>query len=109
MGGVTAVMPAGLLADEAVAWPRLGKFLAEDFFRLAVGGGNEIGRPLERDLQMLDLAKVALKPAAGEPCGFDHDIEQGGMEHDLLIWFFGKEVAVAYTPRGLEATLPRLE
>ena len=78
---VAAFMPAGLLADKAIARPRLGKFLAHDFLRLAVGGGDEIGRSLERDLQMLHLAEVALEPAAREPCGFDHDIQQGGMQH----------------------------
>jgi hypothetical protein len=74
-------MPSGLLADKAVAWPRLGELLAQDFLRLAVGGGDEIGRPLERDLQMFHLAEVALERAARKPCGLDHDIEQGGMQH----------------------------
>ena len=43
------------------------QFLAQDLFGAAVGGGDEIGRPLERDLQVLDLAEVALERAR-RPC-----------------------------------------
>ena len=59
---------AAFLAEEAVARPRLGQFLAQDFLGAPVGRGDEIGRALERDLQVLDLAEVALE-AARRPCG----------------------------------------
>src|SRR5918999_4840408 len=96
---VTSLVPTGLLADKAVAWPRFGELLAQDFLRLAVGGGDEIGRPLERDLQMLHLAEVALERAAREPCGLDHDIEQGGMEHDpRSCSFFGEDAVCLHAP-----------
>jgi hypothetical protein len=56
---------------------------------------------------MLHLAEVALERAAREPCGLDHDIEQGGMEHDpWSCLFLGKaRWSFAYTPGGSEATL----
>ena len=47
----------------------------------AVGGGDEIGRALERDLQLLDLAEIALERARGLARGGDHHVEQGGVEH----------------------------
>jgi hypothetical protein len=32
---------------------------------------------------MLDLAEVALEVAAGAARGLDHDIDEGGMDHEL--------------------------
>ena len=60
---------------------RPGEFLAQDFFSAPVRGADEIGRPLERDLQVLDLAEIALEHAAGLVRGLDHHIEEGGAEH----------------------------
>jgi hypothetical protein len=48
-----------------------------------VGGGDEIGRPLERYLQVLDLTEIALERAAGLARGLDHHVEEGGTEHGV--------------------------
>src|SRR5829696_6944063 len=81
MRRVAAFVAAAFLTDKAVARPRLGEFLAQHLLGLAVGGGDEVGGALERHLQLLHLAEVALKPARRLPRGFDHDVEQGGMQH----------------------------
>ena len=81
VGLVGALVAAAFLAEEAVAGARGGQLLAQDLFRLAVGGGDEIGRSLERHLQVLDLAEVALERPPGLARGLDHDVEEGGAEH----------------------------
>ena len=81
MGLVGAVARAAFLAEKAVARPRLGQFLAHDLLGAAVGGGDEIARPLQRHLQVLDLAEIALEAAPGAARGLDHDVEDGGMQH----------------------------
>ena len=81
VGLVGAFARAAFLAEKAVAGPRLGQFLQERLLGAAVGGGDEIGRALERDLQILDLAEVALERARGLARGGDHDVEQSGAEH----------------------------
>ena len=65
--------------------PRLGEVVAQDLLGAAVGGGDEIARPLQRNLQMLDLAEIALEAAAGAPGGFDHDVEDGGVQHGVRV------------------------
>jgi len=80
---VGALACAAFLADEAVAGPRLGEVLVEDFLGALVGERDEVGRPLQRDLEMLDLAEIALEAAAGAARGFDHDIDSGGIQHEL--------------------------
>src|SRR5208282_5026074 len=76
---------AAFLAEEAVIRPRLGELLAHDLFGAAVGGGDEIARPLQRHLQVLDLAEIALEAAPGAIGGLDHDVEDGGvMRHGGL-------------------------
>src|ERR1700740_2937475 len=72
---------AAFLAEKTVGRPRLGQFLVDDLFGAAVGGGDEIARPLERYLQMLDLAEIALEAAPGATRGLDHHVEHGGMQH----------------------------
>jgi len=57
------------------------EFLAQDFLGAPVGSGDEIGRPLERRLQMLDLAEIALERTARLARGLDHHVEEGGAEH----------------------------
>src|SRR5258708_12965660 len=57
------------------------EFLTKDFLGVAVCGGDEIGGPLERGLQVLDLAEIALERAAGLARGLDHHVEKGGAEH----------------------------
>ena len=81
MALVGAGAGAAFLAEKAVGRPRLGQFLVDDLLGAAVGGGDEIARPLERHLQMLDLAEIALEAAPGTARGLDHDIEHGGMQH----------------------------
>ena len=84
VGLVGAGVRAAFLAEKAVIRPRLGEFLAHDLFGAAVGGGDEIARALQRDLQVLDLAEIALEAAAGAVRRLDHDVEDGGMEHGGL-------------------------
>ena len=43
----------------------------------AIGHGDEIGRPLQRHLEILDLAEIALEAAAGAARGLDHDVDEG--------------------------------
>ena len=84
-----AVRPVGafphppFLADEAVAGTRLFELLTHDLLGAVVGGGDEIGRPLERYLQVLDLTEIALERAAGLARGLDHHVEEGGAEHGV--------------------------
>ncbi len=54
---------AAFLHQETVVRPGAGKFLTNDLFGLVVGGGNEVARSLEGDLQLLDLAEVSPEPA----------------------------------------------
>ena len=56
---------AAFLAEKAVIRPRLGELLAHDLLGAAVGRGDEIARTLERHLQILDLAEIALEAPAG--------------------------------------------
>ena len=81
MGLVAAFVRAAFLAEEAVIGPRLGELFAHDLLGALVGRGDEIARALERDLQLLDLAEIALEAAAGAVRRFDHDVEDGGMKH----------------------------
>ena len=78
---VGACAGAAFLAEKAVAGPRLGEFRAQDLLGAAVRGGDEIARALQRHLQMLDLAEVALEAAPGEPGGLGHDVDDGGVQH----------------------------
>src|SRR6266702_196735 len=80
---VAALAHAAFLADEAVTGPRLGEILVEDLFGALVGERDEIRRPLQRDLQMLDLAEIALEAAAGAARRLDHDVDSGGIQHEL--------------------------
>ena len=74
---------AAFLTDEAVAGPGLGEVLVQDLLGALVGERDEIGRPLQRDLEMLDLAEIALEAAAGAARGLDHDVDSGGIQHVL--------------------------
>src|SRR5262245_49019880 len=80
--GLVAALPrTAFLAEETVARTRELQFLAQDLLRQPVGGSDKIGRPFERDLQVLDLTEVALEPAARLVRGLDHHVEEGGAEH----------------------------
>ena len=80
--GVGLVGPfaaAAFLAEKAVARPRLQQLGTQDFLGAMIGGGDEVRRAFERDLEMLNLAEVALQAAAGLARGGGHHVEQGGL------------------------------
>ena len=81
MGLVGTVLATALLAEKAVAGPRLGEFGAQDLLGAVISRGDEIGGTLHGDLQVLHLAEVALEAATGLARGRDHDVEKGGPEH----------------------------
>ena len=66
---------AALFHQEAVARTCLGKLLENDVLGLVVGGGHEIGRTFDRDLQLLDLAEIADEAAPGLSRRRNHDVE----------------------------------
>ena len=57
--GERADLDAALLHEQAVVGPRRVQLVADHLLGLAVGGGDEVARALDRDLQVLDLAEVA--------------------------------------------------
>ena len=76
---VDAFDRAAFFHQKAVFGPRALQFLEQDGLGLAVGGRDEIGRALLRDLQMLDLAKVAAQARSRLARGALHDGDKGGM------------------------------
>ena len=82
---VRTVDPAAFLADERVAGARSHQFVAQCLLGLAVGGGDEIRRPLDGDLQLLDLAEIAIELPRRLACGFHHHVEEGGVLHGVLL------------------------
>ena len=78
---VGALDRSAFLHHEAIARPRLGQFLEDRALGLAVGDGDEIARPLDRNLQVLDLAEIALQAAPGLEGGGGHHIHQCGIDH----------------------------
>ena len=74
-----------LLHQEAVALARLAQLLVKDGFGAVVGGGDEIRRALDADLQMLDLAEIARQTAARFAGGVNHDRHQRGSWHGALL------------------------
>ncbi|EPX83793.1 hypothetical protein ruthe_02590 [Rubellimicrobium thermophilum DSM 16684] len=75
--GILAGRPAALLAEKAVGGACLGQHLAQGLFGLPVSAADEIARPLDRDLKLLDLGEILQKLAACLAGGPDHDIEIG--------------------------------
>ena len=65
VGLVGALVRAAFLAEEAVARPRLEQLGAQDLLGAMIGGGDEVRRTFQRDLQVRDLAEVALEAARG--------------------------------------------
>jgi hypothetical protein len=55
---------AGFFHQVAIAGAGLLQALEDDLLGLLVGGGDEVGWALARDLQVLDLAEIADQPAA---------------------------------------------
>src|SRR5262249_24122821 len=89
VGLVGAVDASAFLAYEAVARARLGKLAAQHLLGAMVGRADEIAGSLERDLQPLDLAEVALEPARGLLRGPDHHVEKRRLHHGLRIADWG--------------------
>ena len=79
-----AGLDAALLHDEAVVGPAALQLLLDHLLGAAVGGRDEVARPLDRDLQLLDLAEIAGEQARGLGGGADHDLETGGAGHQGL-------------------------
>ena len=77
VGAVGALDLAALLHQEAVAGPGAGQLVEHDLLGAVVGGGDEIGGALDRDLQLLDLAEIAREAAARFARGADHHVHQG--------------------------------
>jgi hypothetical protein len=107
---VAALARAAFLAEKAVARPRPGEIGVEHLLGALVGERDEIRRPLQRHLQMLDLAEIALKVAAGAARRLDHDIDEGGIEHQrfggggtVLMNGTGCVAWVCGAPRGMGA------
>src|ERR1022692_100480 len=78
---VGALARTSFLAEKAVTGPRLGELLVQRLLGAAIGGRDEIRRALERDLQLLQFAEIALERARGLARGGDHHVEQGGVVH----------------------------
>jgi hypothetical protein len=74
---VSAFTVTTFLTEESVTGPRLHQLRVQRFLGAAVRGRNEIARALQRDLQLLKLAKVAFERARGFARGGHHDVEQG--------------------------------
>ena len=71
---------AALLEQEAEARPRPAELLAQDLLGAPVGGADEVARPLDRDLEMLDLAEVAHQVPRGLVGRLHHDVDVGRAE-----------------------------
>src|SRR5262249_29727656 len=76
-----ALARARFFAETPVAGACVHELLAQGLLGAVVGRAHEIRRPLERHLQLLNLAEIALEPAPGLARGLDHDVEEGGVEH----------------------------
>ena len=74
---------AALLGQEPVGGTRLAEFGDQRLVGAVVGGRDEVARPLQRDLQVLDLAEVAGESAAGLEHGLDHDVHQRRAGHQV--------------------------
>ena len=86
MVGVAALDLAGFLHQKAVAGARFLKLAMDDLLAAFVGGGDEIARPLDRDLEIGDLAEIALDAARRLAHGIDHDGQIGRLRQDALHW-----------------------
>ena len=70
---------AAFFAEEAVTWSRLQELGAENFLGAVVSSGDEVRRPLQRDLQVCHFAEVTLEAAARLARSSLHHVEQGGL------------------------------
>ena len=99
VGRVAADARSAFLAEEAVARPGELELLTQDLLGTPIRRSHEVGRSLERHLQMLDLAEIAFQHAAGLARGLDHHVEEGGPEHRVLGLAGGRSVEKLRGPR----------
>ena len=59
VGFVDASDLAAFLHQKAIAGAGVGKFIENDLFGAVVGGGYEVRRPLDGNLQVFNLAEVS--------------------------------------------------
>jgi hypothetical protein len=81
VGLVRPLHHAGLFHDEAVVGPRLLELIAQDLLGLAVGRGDEVAGALARDLEVLDLAEIALQRARRLEHGIGHHGHERRADH----------------------------
>ena len=101
---VGAVDRAALLGEEASsrAAPCCSSAISVSSARRSAAR-DEIARPLQRDLQVLDLAEIAGEAAAGLEDRLDHDVEEGGAGH--VSWRFGARSGAGASPTTLRPTV----
>ncbi len=78
MGLVGAFDESPLLGQDAVARTGLAQLLDQGLLGLDVRRGDEVRRPLLRDLQLHDLAEIARQAAPGLARRRDHHLQEGG-------------------------------
>ena len=71
---------ASFLHEETISGARLRELLKEGLLRALVGGGHEVARTFDGDLQILHLPEIAFQPSAGFHNSGGHD-HQGGADH----------------------------
>ena len=89
---------AAFLTEEAVVRPHARQLGAQGALGLDVGMAHEIARTLFRDLQMLDLAEVALQALGRRKGGTDHHRDGGRARRQRLA--FGRTRTLAAFAQG---------
>src|SRR5258706_5081131 len=74
---VGAFHKPAFLHEKAIAMTCPAQFIIEDGLCAMIGGGHEVGRPFDADLEMFDLAKIARQTTAGLSGRVDHDRHEG--------------------------------
>src|SRR5262249_50098012 len=72
-----ARLRSGLFEEEAVTRAGFGELGTKDLLGFEVGGGDELARSLDRDLQLLDLAEVADEATRRLERRAGHDVDEG--------------------------------
>ena len=75
MALVGAGMRTAFFAQKTIVGPCFNEFRANDRLGSMIGRADEIARAFHRDLEMLDLAEIALKATAGAVRRLNHDVE----------------------------------
>jgi len=84
--GIGAGHGSRFLHEEAIARAGLFEFGAEHFLAALVGGGHIVAGAFDRDLEVAELAEIALHAAGGLADGGDHDGHgRGGGHGDILV------------------------